>query len=158
MIFIWVDGSCYPNPGGPGGWAAVFRFRDYEKVLSGRIDAPTTSPRAEVTAAIMALRALTRPCDLTLFTDSRYVADGGRQWMRGWERIGWDGVANADLWKQLREATRPHRIEWRWLRGHAGHAENERCDMHARRAREGRRAIRYPPSWTREEMRQPHFT
>ena len=131
QIEIFTDGACKGNPG-PGGWGAVLRKGTVEKELSGGEPA-TTNNRMELTAVIRALQALQRPCQIALHTDSRYVIDGITGWIHGWQKNGWKTAAkkpvlNADLWQELQEATRPHRIEWKWVKGHAGHPENERAD------------------------------
>jgi ribonuclease HI len=130
-IEIFTDGACKGNPG-PGGWGAVLRKGTTEKELSGGEPA-TTNNRMELTAVIRALQALHRPCHVALHTDSRYVIDGITKWIHGWQKNGWKTAAkkpvlNADLWQALIEATRPHRIDWQWVKGHAGHPENERAD------------------------------
>jgi ribonuclease HI len=130
-VEIATDGACKGNPG-PGGWGAVIRMGKHEKELSGG-DAHTTNNRMELQAAISGLNALTRPCRVTLSTDSRYVMDGLTKWIKGWQRNGWKTadkkpVKNADLWQALLDAAAPHRIEWLWVKGHAGHPENERAD------------------------------
>ena len=130
-IDIFTDGACKGNPG-PGGWGAILRMGQHEKELSGS-DPSTTNNRMEMTAAIRALTALTEPCDVTLFTDSRYVIDGITKWVNGWKRNGWvnsskQPVRNADLWHDLIEAANRHTIQWEWVRGHNGHPENERAD------------------------------
>lgn len=130
-VEIATDGACKGNPG-PGGWGAVIRMGTHEKELSGGA-AMTTNNRMELTAAIEGLNALTRPCRVTLSTDSRYVMDGLTRWIKGWQRNGWrtadkKPVKNADLWQALIDAAAPHRIEWVWVKGHAGHPENERAD------------------------------
>ncbi|MGL4312867.1 MAG: ribonuclease HI [Sphingomonas sp.] len=131
LVEIATDGACKGNPG-PGGWGVVLRFGATERELSGGEPA-TTNNRMELTAAIEGLRALKRPCRVTLSTDSRYVMDGLTKWIHGWQRNGWKTadkkpVKNADLWQALVEAARPHRIEWQWVKGHAGHPDNERAD------------------------------
>ena len=131
QIEIFTDGACKGNPG-PGGWGAVLRKGATEKELSGGEPA-TTNNRMELTAGIRALQALQRPCQIALHTDSRYVIDGITGWIHGWQKNGWKTAAkkpvlNADLWQELQEATRRHRIEWKWVKGHAGHPENERAD------------------------------
>ena len=131
QVEIFTDGACKGNPG-PGGWGALLRMGAHEKELSGG-ELATTNNRMELTAAIEGLRALTRPCRVTLYTDSRYVMDGLTKWIHGWQKNGWKTadkkpVKNADLWQALLEAARPHRIDWRWVKGHAGHPENERVD------------------------------
>ena len=131
QIEIFTDGACKGNPG-PGGWGAVLRKGATEKELSGGEPA-TTNNRMELTAVIRALQALQRPCQIALHTDSRYVIDGITGWIHGWQKNGWKTAAkkpvlNADLWQELQEATRRHRIEWKWVKGHAGHPENDRAD------------------------------
>jgi ribonuclease HI len=130
-VEIATDGACKGNPG-PGGWGAVIRGAGKEKELSGG-DPATTNNRMELTAAIRALAALTRPCRVTLSTDSRYVMDGLTKWIHGWRKNGWKTadrkpVKNAELWQELLDACEPHRIEWKWVKGHAGHPDNERAD------------------------------
>lgn len=130
-VEIFTDGACKGNPG-PGGWGAILRMGAHEKELSGG-DPATTNNRMELMAAIMALRALKQPCQVTLHTDSKYVIDGITGWVFGWQRNGWKNaakkpVANADLWQDLLTAARPHQIAWTWVKGHAGHPENERAD------------------------------
>ena len=131
QVEVFTDGACKGNPG-PGGWGAVLRTGPHEKELSGG-DPATTNNRMELMAAIMALRALKEPCEVALHTDSKYVIDGITSWVFGWQRNGWKNaakkpVANADLWQDLIAATRPHRVNWIWVKGHAGHPENERAD------------------------------
>ncbi len=145
-VEIFTDGAGKGNPG-PGGWGALLRIGDREKELAGG-EPLTTNNRMEMTAVIRALQALKRPCEVQLTTDSRYVIDGITKWVFGWQTKGWVNAArtpvmNADLWREMIAAARPHRIEWRWVRGHAGHAENERVDRLAseaalRAARAGR--------------------
>lgn len=130
-VEAFTDGACKGNPG-PGGWGVVLRMGAREKELSGG-DPATTNNRMELTAAIEALNALTKPCHVRLFTDSRYVMDGLTKWIHGWQRNGWrtadkKPVKNADLWQALLVATSRHRIECEWVKGHAGHPENERAD------------------------------
>ena len=139
-VEIWTDGGCKPNPG-PGGWAAVMRFKDTIRELSGA-EPVTTNNRMELTAAAAALEALKRPCRVALHTDSQYVRDGITRWHTGWVRRNWrnaagDPVANMDLWRRLLDAAKPHEVDWRWVRGHAGDAMNERADRLATAAREG---------------------
>jgi len=131
-VEIFTDGACKGNPG-PGGWAAVIRAGGREKEISGG-EADTTNNRMELTAAIRGLAALNRPCRVALYTDSVYVRDGITRWIHGWRRNGWRTAArkpvkNAGLWQELVEAAAPHRVEWHWVRGHAGHRENERADV-----------------------------
>jgi len=130
-VEIATDGACKGNPG-PGGWGALIRSGATEKELSGA-ENPSTNNRMELMAAIEALNALKRPCRVTLSTDSRYVMDGLTKWIKGWQRNGWKTadkkpVKNADLWQRLLDAAAPHRIEWVWVKGHAGHPDNERAD------------------------------
>ena len=137
IVEIFTDGACSGNPG-PGGWGAILRYGDTEKELSGG-EAETTNNRMELTAAIEALNALKRPCQIVLTTDSTYVKDGITSWIDGWKKRGWKNsqkkpVKNEDLWKALDEARSRHTVEWEWVKGHAGHAENERCDELARNA------------------------
>ncbi|MAW53226.1 MAG: ribonuclease HI [Geminicoccus sp.] len=137
VVEIFTDGACSGNPG-PGGWGAILRYGDTERELSGG-EEDTTNNRMELTAAIEALNALKRPCEIVLTTDSTYVKDGITSWIDGWKRRGWKNaqkkpVKNEDLWKALDQARSRHQVEWRWVKGHAGHAENERCDELARQA------------------------
>jgi ribonuclease HI len=137
LVEIHTDGACSGNPG-PGGWGALLRFRGTEKELSGA-ESPTTNNRMELMAAIAALEALKRPSDIRLFTDSRYVMDGITKWIIGWKRNGWKTadkkpVKNDDLWRRLDAAAAQHRIDWRWVKGHAGDPLNERVDAIARAA------------------------
>ena len=130
-VEIFTDGACKGNPG-PGGWGALIRYGTNEKELSGG-ESNTTNNRMELMAAIEALNALTRPCEVVLSTDSNYVKDGITKWIFGWQKNGWrtadrKPVKNADLWQALLEAVRRHKIEWQWVRGHNGHPENERAD------------------------------
>jgi ribonuclease HI len=139
VVEIWTDGGCKPNPG-PGGWAAILRFRGVEKEMSGA-EPETTNNRMELTAALMALRTLKRPCRMVLHTDSEYLKNGITRWHTGWVRRNWrnaagDPVANLDLWRPLLEAATAHQIEWRWVRGHSGNPMNERADALATAARE----------------------
>ncbi|PZU13502.1 MAG: ribonuclease HI [Sphingobium sp.] len=131
QVDIFTDGACKGNPG-PGGWGAVLRFGDKEKDISGG-EAQTTNNRMEMMAAVEALNALTKPCRVTLHTDSKYVMDGITKWVFGWQKNGWKTadrkpVKNAELWQELLKATARHQVTWRWVKGHAGHPENERAD------------------------------
>ncbi|WP_294357934.1 ribonuclease HI [uncultured Sphingomonas sp.] len=131
LVEIATDGACKGNPG-PGGWGALLRMGETEKELSGG-ENPTTNNRMELTAAIEGLKALKRPCRVQLSTDSRYVMDGLTKWIHGWQKNGWrtadkKPVKNAELWQALLAAAKPHRIEWKWVKGHAGHPDNERVD------------------------------
>ena len=135
LVEVFTDGACSGNPG-PGGWAAILRCGDSEKELSGG-ENPTTNNRMELLAAISALEALKRPCAVDLHTDSKYVQLGISEWVHGWKKRGWKTadkkpVKNVDLWQRLDAATVGHTIRWLWVKGHAGHAENERCDELAR--------------------------
>ena len=130
-VEIFTDGACKGNPG-PGGWGALLRMGRHEKEMSGGEPA-TTNNRMELTAAIRALEALIEPCAITLHSDSKYVLDGITKWVHGWQKNGWKNaskqpVRNADLWHELIAAAKPHQVKWVWVRGHAGHAENERVD------------------------------
>lgn len=135
-VTIYTDGACTGNPG-PGGWGAILRFGRHEKELSGG-EGDTTNNRMELTAALESLRALTEPCQVTLFTDSEYLKKGITEWLPGWKRRNWrrkgGKLANVDLWMKLDEEIGRHEVEWRWVRGHAGHAMNERVDKLARKA------------------------
>jgi len=136
MIDIFTDGACSGNPG-PGGWGAILRSGDTEKVLFGGV-ALTTNNRMEMTAVIEALRTLKKPVAARVHTDSQYVQKGISEWIHGWKRRGWktagkDPVKNEDLWRELDRLAAQHEIEWIWVRGHAGHPENERADALARR-------------------------
>lgn len=135
-VQIFTDGACKGNPG-PGGWGALLRYGDKEKELWGG-EANTTNNRMELMAAIEGLKALTRSCEVTLTTDSKYVLQGLNEWLAGWKRNGWKNsqkqpVKNQDLWMQLDEQCQRHQIEWQWVRGHTGHPDNERADMLANR-------------------------
>ncbi|WP_287596890.1 ribonuclease HI [Thermomonas sp.] len=132
---IHTDGACLGNPG-PGGWAALLCWRGVERELSGG-EAATTNNRMELMAAIAALETLKEPCNVVLTTDSQYVRQGITEWMAGWIRRGWktsggDPVKNRDLWERLHAAANRHAVDWRWVKGHAGHPENERVDQLAR--------------------------
>lgn len=131
-VIIHTDGGCEGNPG-PGGWAAVLRHGDHVREISGG-ELATTNNRMELQAALEALRALKQPCHVEIFTDSEYLRNGITTWIKGWKARGWvtkdkKPVKNADLWRQLDAACARHRITWGWLKGHAGHADNERCDV-----------------------------
>jgi ribonuclease HI len=136
MIDIFTDGACSGNPG-PGGWGAILRRGDTEKELFGG-EALTTNNRMEMTAVIEALRALKQSVQARVHTDSQYVQKGISEWIHGWKRRGWktatkEPVKNEDLWRELDRLAAQHKIEWIWVKGHAGHAENERADALARR-------------------------
>ncbi len=137
-VEIWTDGGCKPNPG-PGGWAALLRFGDAERELSGGA-IQTTNNRMELTAAAEALEALSRPCVVLLHTDSEYVRNGVTRWSTGWVRRNWrnasgDPVANMDLWRRVLDAAKRHEVSWFWVRGHSGDENNERVDRLATAAR-----------------------
>ena len=141
-VEIFTDGACKGNPG-PGGWGAVLRSAGKEREISGG-EALTTNNRMELMAAIEALNALKKPCRVQLWTDSNYVRDGITKWIHGWRRNGWKTadrkpVKNAELWQALLDACQPHRIDWHWVKGHAGHPENERADALACAEAEKRR-------------------
>ena len=134
-VIIHTDGACKGNPG-PGGWGAILRYGETERELSGGED-HTTNNRMELMAAISALEALKTPCKVILNTDSSYLKDGITKWIKNWKRNGWrtaskDPVKNAELWQRLEAALGRHEIHWKWVKGHAGHAENERADELAR--------------------------
>ena len=136
-VEIFTDGACSGNPG-PGGWGAILRFVEVEKELAGG-EPVTTNNRMELMAAIAGLEALKRPCRVRLYTDSQYLRDGITRWLPAWKARGWRtaakaAVKNIDLWQRLEAAAAPHQIEWHWVRGHAGHPENERADALARGA------------------------
>jgi ribonuclease HI len=137
QVVIHTDGGCHGNPG-PGGWAAVLEYGQHKRELSGGVPA-TTNNRMELQAAIEALNALKEPCEIKLYTDSEYVRNGVSGWLFAWKRNGWrtkskKPVKNEDLWRALDAAVARHKIEWHWLKGHAGHAGNERCDLLANEA------------------------
>jgi len=132
LVEIATDGACKGNPG-RGGWGVLLRAGTTEKELSGG-EPHTTNNRMELMAAIQGLKALNKPCRVKLSTDSRYVMDGLTKWIKGWQRNGWKTadkkpVKNSDLWIELLDAAKPHRIEWQWVKGHAGHPDNERADQ-----------------------------
>ncbi len=144
IVRISTDGACKGNPG-PGGWGAVIRWQDHERLLSGGED-PTTNNRMELMGAIEALAALKRPCRVALTTDSTYVRDGIMKWIHGWKRNGWrtaakKPVANADLWQALEVAAARHDVTWHWVKGHAGDPDNEIADQLASDAALARRII-----------------
>jgi ribonuclease HI len=134
-VEIFTDGACSGNPG-PGGWGAILRYGETQKEMSGG-EAVTTNNRMELLAAINALEALKRPSQVDLHTDSQYVKNGIMSWIHGWKRNGWKTadkkpVKNADLWQRLDDVSDLHEVTWHWVKGHAGHAENERADELAR--------------------------
>jgi ribonuclease HI len=148
-VEIFSDGACRGNPG-PGGWGALLRYKDTEKVLSGAEEL-TTNNRMELMAAIRALESLSRPCQVVLTTDSEYVLRGITEWLPGWKRRGWrtadkKPVKNEDLWRRLEEAASSHQVEWRWVRGHSGHVENERVDRLANEAIDAMKAAAASPA------------
>ena len=139
-LYAWTDGACSGNPG-PGGWGVLMRAMDNDVVVKERTlqggEADTTNNRMELMAAIAALETLTRPTALTITTDSAYVKNGVTQWIHGWKRNGWktaskQPVKNVELWQRLDAAQKQHQVTWKWIKGHAGHAENERADELAR--------------------------
>lgn len=137
IVEIFCDGACSGNPG-PGGYGSIMRFGGHVKELSGGAR-ETTNNRMEMTAAIEALRQLKRPCQVIITTDSQYLVKGMTEWIAGWQRKGWknskkEPVVNKDLWEQLLSLSKSHSVQWKWVKGHAGHAENERCDQLAREA------------------------
>ena len=128
---IFTDGACRGNPG-PGGWGAILKYQNQEKELHGA-DPETTNNRMELMAAIQALEALKKSCDITLTTDSKYVIQGITDWLKNWKKNGWKTAAkkpvkNADLWQRLDQAVQPHQIDWQWVKGHSGDPGNERAD------------------------------
>jgi len=136
-VEIFTDGACRGNPG-PGGWGAILRHGETERELSGA-ESATTNNRMELMAAIRALEALKRPCEVTLTTDSQYVKNGITEWLPQWKKRGWktagrQPVKNQELWERLEAASARHRVHWKWIRGHTGHPENERADALANRA------------------------
>ena len=133
-VEIFTDGACRGNPG-PGGWAALLRHNEEEKMISGAVE-QSTNNRMELTAAIEGLEQLKSSMEVVLTTDSQYVKDGITKWIQGWKKKGWitsqrKPVKNVDLWKRLDEAVATHRVEWRWVKGHSGHRENEMVDQAA---------------------------
>ena len=142
-VEIFTDGACSGNPG-PGGWGAILRYGDHEKELNGWAK-DTTNNRMELMAAIEALNALKRPMTVSLTTDSVYVKDGITKWLEGWKKKGWKTAAkkpvkNKELWEALDAAASKHNVTWKWIKGHAGHEDNERADALARAAIEELRA------------------
>ncbi len=135
-VEIFTDGACCGNPG-PGGWGAILRYKDVEKELCGG-EKDTTNNRMELTAVIMALTALKTKCNITLYTDSKYVMCGITEWLENWKKNNWktsnkkSAVKNIDLWQSLDNLIQKHEIRWVWVKGHNGHPENERCDTMAR--------------------------
>lgn len=134
-VAIYTDGSCLGNPG-PGGYGVVLRYQQHQKEMSGGYQ-QTTNNRMELLAAIVGLESLTQPCDVDLTTDSQYVRLGITQWLANWKKNNWktsqkEPVKNQDLWRRLDAACQGHKVNWHWVKGHAGHPENERCDELAR--------------------------
>ena len=149
-LFAYSDGACSGNPG-PGGWGALLIARDGDTILKTRElnggELLTTNNRMELMAAIAALESLSRPSTLTLITDSAYVKDGITKWIHAWKRKGWTkkgGLKNADLWQRLDAAQQRHNVTWEWVKGHAGHAENERADELAREGMEPFKPVKSP--------------
>jgi len=143
FVEIFTDGACRGNPG-PGGWAALIRSGKREKEISGG-EALTTNNRMELVAAIEALNALRRPCQVELHTDSNYVRDGITRWIHSWQRNGWrtadrKPVKNSELWQQLLDAAERHQVSWHWVKGHSGHPENDRVDALACAEADARRS------------------
>ena len=137
IVEIFSDGACSGNPG-PGGYGTILRYGEHSRELSG-YEPETTNNRMELLGAIVGLEALKRPCQVQLSTDSQYLVKGMTEWIEGWQRKGWknskkEEVANRDLWERLLQASAGHQVEWIWVKGHAGHFENERCDELARAA------------------------
>jgi ribonuclease HI len=137
IVEIFTDGACSGNPG-PGGWGAILRFGNVEKELKGG-EEQTTNNRMELMAAIRAIEAVKRPCEIHLHTDSEYLRQGITTWIHSWKKRGWKTadkkpVKNQDLWERLDKAIATHDVKWHWVKGHSGHAENERADELARLA------------------------
>ena len=135
-VYLFTDGACKGNPGA-GGWGVLLRYGTHEKELFGG-ETQTTNNRMELTAVLSGLKTLNRPCDVVICTDSQYVKNGMESWIHNWKKNGWktagrQPVKNADLWQQLDEQVARHRVRWQWVKGHAGHAENERADALANR-------------------------
>ncbi|WP_407656486.1 ribonuclease HI [Methyloglobulus morosus] len=132
MVIIYTDGACRGNPG-PGGWGAILRYKDNKKELYGG-ERETTNNRMELTAVINALETLTKPCQVQLHSDSKYVLQGITEWLENWKKRGWktankSAVKNEDLWRRLDAARLPHQIEWLWVKGHSGNNGNDRADQ-----------------------------
>ena len=135
-VYLFTDGACKGNPGA-GGWGVLLRYGTHEKELFGG-EAQTTNNRMELMAVLSGLKTLNRPCDVVICTDSQYVKNGMESWIHNWKMNGWktagrQPVKNADLWQQLDEQVARHRVRWQWVKGHAGHTENERADALANR-------------------------
>ena len=136
VIELYTDGACSGNPG-PGGWGCILRFKGTEKELCGG-EPDTTNNRMEMKAVISGIAALKRPCTIAVYTDSQYVQKGISEWIWGWKKRGWKTadnkpVKNADLWQELDALVKNHKVTWHWVKGHAGHPENERADELARK-------------------------
>lgn len=143
VVEIFTDGACRGNPG-PGGWGALLRYNGTERELYG-YQAEATNNQMELMAAIQGLEALSRPCEVILTTDSQYVRQGITEWIAGWKRKNWKTAAgkpvkNQDLWQRLDQAAEPHQVDWRWVKGHSGHDENERVDQLANKAIDEKKA------------------
>ena len=143
VVEIFTDGACRGNPG-PGGWGALLRYNGTERELYG-YQAEATNNQMELMAAIQGLEALSRPCEVILTTDSQYVRQGITEWIAGWKRKNWKTAAgkpvkNQDLWQRLDHAAAPHQVDWRWVKGHSGHDENERVDQLANKAIDKKKA------------------
>lgn len=143
VVEIFTDGACRGNPG-PGGWGALLRYNGTERELYG-YQAEATNNQMELMAAIQGLEALSRPCEVILTTDSQYVRQGITEWIAGWKRKNWKTAAgkpvkNQDLWQRLDQAAAPHQVDWRWVKGHSGHDENERVDQLANKAIDEKKA------------------
>ena len=154
VVEIFTDGACRGNPG-PGGWAAILRYRKTTKVVSGAEPA-TTNNRMELLAAIEALERLTRPCRVVLATDSQYLRRGITEWLPRWRDNGWrttqkTAVKNQDLWQRLETAAQSHQIDWRWVKGHSGHPENEQADQAANDAIDAMQAPDAAPEYGTEQ-------
>ncbi len=137
VVEAFTDGACSGNPG-PGGWGVLLRTGEHERELSGG-EADTTNQRMELKAAVETLKTLNKPCRITIHSDSKYVVQGMTEWIHGWKKNGWKNankkpVANQDLWQELDQASKKHEVKWEWVKGHAGHPENERADDLARLA------------------------
>ena len=148
IVELYTDGACSGNPG-PGGWGCILRFKGVEKELCGGEDA-TTNNRMEMKAVISGLEALKRPCTIDVYTDSQYVQKGITEWIWAWKKRGWKTadnkpVKNADLWQELDALVRKHKVSWHWVKGHAGHPENERADSLARQGLQEARDGAPPP-------------
>ncbi|GAB2558050.1 hypothetical protein GCM10027167_76390 [Nocardia heshunensis] len=160
-VQIYTDGACSPNPG-PGGWGAILRHGDHEREILGGDPGPTTNNRMELTAPIQALECLKRRSQVRIFTDSTYVRNGITSWVKKWQANGWltqnkEPVKNEDLWKQLHALCSEHQVEWEWVKGHAGHPENERADRLAVRGmvEEGGGSAKQPGERAPRAPRQP---